>query len=224
MSVVYTDSTEVVKQEIDNLLSQGLRITGEYINTYDLYGTDNKLLLSVEKHKKDFSGANYCVRLSNFGFNEKIDIEPNWHIANFYFRVKPIFEERKTGLKSIVDIKWTAQDAAELYAEHKKTSDYNQMRLIMDMIFNLYKARCPIDRIQKIIYYFDKPNSKHKFKGDFETLNHDGKLVEYKTAREDVWFFADDKFAHSFSPMDEKSQEIFDAVKIALQNQKQHVK
>ena len=224
MSVVYTDSTEIVKHEINRLLEQGLKISGEYINTYDLYGTDNKLLLSVEKHKKDFAGPTYSVRLSNFGFNEKIDIEPNWHIENFYFRVKPLFDKRNPELKSIVDIKWTVQDSAELYAEHRKSPDYNQMRLIMDLIFNLYKARCPIDRIQKIIYYFDKPNSKHKFHGDFETLNHDNKLVEYETPRKHDWFFSGENYSLSFSPMDEQSQEIFDMVKNALKNQKQNVK
>ena len=223
MSVVYGNSTQVIRQEIERLISLPVKISGEYVDTYDLYGSDNKLLLSVEKYKKDSSEATYNIRVSNIGFNEQIQLEPNWHIQNLYFRVKPFFD-KKYDTKKLVEFNYTTKDAAEYYSQVKDLKDYNQNRFIMDLIYNLYKARCPVDRIQKIIYYFDRKNAKHEFPAGFDILNHNNKLMEYKTPRKDSWFFSGEKYARSFASMDAEAQEIFDMVKEALEKQKHHVK
>lgn len=223
MSVVYGNSTQVIRQEIEKLINLPLKISGEYIDTYDLYGSDNKLLLSLEKHKKDSAEATFNVRVSNIGFNEQIELEPNWHIENLYFRVKPFFDI-KYSTKKLVDFNYTTQDAAEYYSQSKDSKDYNQNRFIMDLIYNLYKARCPVDRIQKIIYYLDKKDSKHEFPAGFEILNHNNKLGRYETPRKNSWFFSGEKYSRSFAPMDAEAQEIFDMVKNALEKQKHNIK
>ena len=224
MSVIYTDSVEIIKQEIDNILQQNLKISAEYVDIYNLYGCDNKLLVSVEKNKKDSSGAFYRINLSNCGFNETIPLKPNWQIGNYYYAVKPFFTEQYQGFMPIDDFKYTSQDASAFYAQFRYSKDYAQNRFIMNLIHSLYKARCPVDRMQKIIFYFDNPKSKREFANQFDTLNHDNKLQEYKTSRENVWFFSGKNYSRNFSPMNEESQQIFDKVKIALHNQKQNVK
>lgn len=74
--------------------------------------------------------------------------------------------------------------------------------------------------IERIFYFFDKPNSKHEFPEQFEILNHDARLVRYDTPRGEMWFFADGKNTSGFFvKMDAQSKQIFDKVKIALINQ-----
>ncbi len=221
MSVIYTDSVDVVKREIDKLLEQQLHISGDYFKTYRLYGTDNKLLLSVEKYKKDCTGAEYSIRLDNFNFKETISLQPNWRIENFYTMVKPFFDAKHANLKPIDGLTFTSEDATRFYQEYKEYKDYRQDRFISNLIANLYKVRCPIDCIEKIIYYFDRPNSKHKFPNQFEALNHDNKLVEYKTPRGNIWFFVGENYHLNFTPMNEETLAIFDNVKIAFKKQKQ---
>ena len=224
MSVKYTNSTAIVKQEINKLLEQKLHISGDYIKTCYLYGTDNKLIISVEKYKKDCTGADYRIRLDNINFRESIPFQPNWRIENFYTQIKPFFDEKHANLQPLDDLTYTSEDAKQLYRDTKDEKDYRQDRFISNLIYNLYKVRCPADYIEKIIYYFDKPNSKRKFSKQFDALNHDNKLVEYKTPRGNLWFFVGEEYNLNFAKMDEESQEIFDMVKAALKQQKQHAK
>lgn len=226
MSVIYTGETKVIKQEIDNLIQQGLKISGEYVKTYRLYCSDKKLLMSVEKRQRCFEGANYTARLYNVDFDDEISLKPDWKMKNLYSSIKPFFNERYS-LKPIVHIDFTVKEAKQEVASYLGCKDSKASvvyRLLMDLVYNLKKAKCPAEVVEQVIFYFDKPNSKHEFKGDFETLNHDNKLVEYKTQLKDTWFFAGENFSHSFTPIDEESEEIFDMVRNALKNQKQHVK
>ena len=213
-----------VSDNIKDLLNQGLKLSVEYVDTYYLYGKNNKDLVILTRTTVPGKTPEYNVVLSDSEMGKKLnqpqDIYKQFYnyVDKNYNAISNLEQKKEKTLMSDKDVQdmWFA-----LFAH---ISVYDQRKFLKLLIIKLIDNRYPIDVISKVNYYFDRPHSKKSSSKTISFLNHDNKLSQYKTRRDNVWFFAGEKGSLQFKLMDKESVRIFNRVKFALQKQKQNVK
>ena len=225
MSEIKKIDVNQVEQIIDNLLKQDTKISVEYVDTYYIYGSDKKLLLTLTREAGNDEEL-YNTALSNAGITAKLKLDQDIHkqlyeYASSKYSYEPIPYEKT--FESITGI-----DVKKMWNESRAyTSMKNREKFLYELITLLMKHRMPVGEIKRVFYYFDKQktqNRDNKIPEQFKMLNHDAKLVEYNAPRGNHCFFTDEKRTSGFMQVNENSEKIFDKVKIALQNQRQNVK
>lgn len=213
-----------VSDNVKDLLNHDLILSVEYVDTYYLYGKNNKDLVMLTRTTVPGKTPEYNIVLTDTEMGKKLN-QPQNIYKQFYNYVDKNYntfsnlEQKKD--KTLMSDK-DVQDMWYSFFAH--ISVYDQRKFLKLLIMKLIDNRHPIDVINKVNYYFDKPHSKKASSKTISFLNHDNKLSQYKTPRDNVWLFAGEKGCLQFKPMDKESAKIFNRVKIALQKQKQNVK
>lgn len=218
-----SDNKQVVN-EINTLLQGNSKISLTNQNTFYLYSTDKKLLVTIEYFWDEKSGPKYTIFVDGLP-NSKKFYKSNDEYKKLYNYVNRIYNFESMLDQKIDKTPFVLSDAQEMwdYAHGSKSIEKEQ-EFLNDLIHSLVKRKCPIDVIQRAIYCFGMTGLKNGFPKEFNVLNATNKLVEYKTPRKNIWFYTGQNSNGIFIPMDAQSRQIFDKVKIALQKQKQTVK
>lgn len=221
----FLGTTRSVADVVDNMLDKGYRLSLVYNNSYHLY-TYDKVPVFISSGYSDATGEHTESALQVLNIPNLAGVHLDEEFCE-HIRFQIVQACKKISLDSINEKSLFANVIKE--SQNKKYNKINKEdiveHLVYYMINGLKSPICPIDVIKRNFYFFDKPGAKpENYPYAFNAMNHDSKLVEYKTDRGNYWFFTGEKSTGKFMPMDAESQQIFNAVKIALQKQKQNVK
>ena len=217
MSEIETVNIDQVSNIINSLIyNNEIKLSAEYVDTYYLYGSDRKLLLSLVRDINVDGNTEYNAILSNIGISANLKLDQDVCKSLYKSVDKNLITYNKTKPEVTLD------DAKKLWRDNRAgASVKNEEKFLKELVKTLVENGMPSCLIKRVFYYFDKSQSQHNFPEQFKTLNHDARLVKYWAPYREVCFFADKKSTSSFIDMDQKSYKLFDKVKIALQNQNQ---
>ncbi len=214
-----------VSNGINHLLDKGLKISVANKDTFYLYSTDKKLLATLVLFKDGGKKPEHSIFLDGVSGVKTFNLSEDVY-KRFYNYVNRKYNHDSLLGQDVDKTQFTFSDMTKLWKDMGAgKSVVKEEKFLEALIHGLIARRCPINYIQRVFFCFEKPDAKQHFDRQFTVLNTENKLVEYKTPRGKQWFFTGKKNSSGkFMPMDEDGIQLFNAVKIALQKQKQNVK
>ena len=222
----FLKTTRSVADVVDGMLTNGYKLSLGYNNSYYLYSYDKVPVFIASGY---YNGKNECVESTLQTLNipgiAGIHLDEDF---SYYMYSKILYASNKIRFDAVNEKSLFSNLVKE--SKNKKYNKINKQDVIEHMVSYLIDEPrspiCPVDVIKRNLYFFDKPETKvQDCKGVSDVMKHNSRLVEYKTNRGNYWFFVGEKKSTGkFLPMDSESRQIFNAVKIALKNQKQNVK
>lgn len=212
------------RTEVDSLIQSGAKISLANKDTFYLYSTDKKLLATIDLYKDGKSEPEYTILVNGLPETRKFH-KSNKEYKNLYNYINRIYNFDSMLGQNIDKTPFTLIDAQKMWNKARAHKSIEQeQKFLNELVHNLIQRKCPIDLIQRVFYCFEVPRKKSVFPKNFTMLNIPYKLVEYRTSRNNLWFYTGQNSTGRFIEMDNESQQLFDVVKIALKKQKQNVK
>lgn len=213
------------RTEVDSLIQSGAKISLANKDTFYLYSTDKTLLATIDLFQYEQSKPKYTIFIDGLPTTRKFD-KSNDECKRLYNYVNRIYNFDSMLNQDINKRPFVLSDMQEMWKSARKSKSIEKEQgFLNDLITALIQRKCPIEFIQRTIYCFAKSGVKHNFPEEFTVLNSLYKLVEYKTMRDNIWFYTGKtNSTGNFVPMDKDARQMFEGVKIALKKQKQNVK
>ena len=218
------EKVAIAQNEINALVQGGAKISVANKDTFYLYSTDKTLLATIDLFQYGQSKPKYTIFIDGLPTTRKFD-KSNDECKRLYNYVNRIYNFDSMLDQDINKRPFVLSDMQEMWKSAcKSKSIEKEQGFLNDLVIALIQRKCPIRFIHRTIYCFEK-GVKHDFPKEFTVLNSLYKLVEYKTLRDNVWFYTGTtNSTGAFVPMDKDARKMFEGVKIALKNQKQNVK
>lgn len=216
MCVEKVSPEKITERYIDDLLNKNYKITVGISDTYYLYGTDKKLIMTLAHSKHGYGPSRYDVDV--IGVDQVRNVFQDQNVCKqLYDKVDKKYNFRPLPTRvgkmySMVDAKILGDTIEEIQ------TGPGQKVFLETLIANLMENRCPISVIERVFYCFDKANSEKGYSPEFHVLGHDNTLCEYKHGTKSAWRFIGEEHNQYFTPMNSDAKQIFDKVIFALHN------
>lgn len=216
MSKQYGITANQAAKVVRQMIKDKYKLSSADYNSVYLYTNDGVRVASVSEYRSADNKYEYSVGLSNVSGVQSLKIN-----ETIYSEIILILARCGEGAFNNKTKKVNLSDFQKYYEKNK----YLGADVVIKAVTYLIENNCVTDYLNRSYYFFDKNrnNISKKPAGVWE-LNHENKLVKYDTSKGQQWFLVSNFGSRSFSPLVKQSQQMFNAVKIALQNQKQNVK